>query len=63
MFLLLGHSAPDIDAGQEDENKGLNNGREDRHSHKGERKNKGDDGSDDNDEQFFGKDVAEESQR
>ena len=63
MFLFVGHSSCDINAGQQHKDKRLNNSGEYRYRHKRERQEKWNDGSHDDDEHLFGKDVPEESNR
>src|SRR4030042_781706 len=63
MLFLMGYCARDVDAGEEHEDERLDDGREDGHGHEGERKNEGDDGGDDDDQQFLGENVAEEPER
>jgi hypothetical protein len=62
MLFLMRDSARDINASEQDKDKGLDDGREDGHGHKRERKNKRDDGGNDDDEQFLGEDIAEKPQ-
>ena len=61
MFFLMGHSPPNIYAGQEDKDKGLNNCSEDGYCHEWEGKKEGNDGSNNQDEQFFSKYISEKT--
>lgn len=63
MFLLVGHSSPDVDAGKKDEDKSLDGCGEDGNGHEGQGEKEGDDGGNDQDEQFFGEDIAEKTDR
>jgi hypothetical protein len=63
MFFLVGHSSPDVDAGEQDKDESLDGCGEDGYCHERQGEKEGDDRSDDQDEQFFGKDVAEKTQR
>ena len=57
------HSSPNIYAGQEDKDKGLNNCRKDGYCHEWEGEEEGNDGSNDYDEQFFSKYISEKTNR
>ena len=59
----MGHSPPNIYAGQEDKDKGLYSCRKDGYCHEWEGEEEGNDGSNNHDEQFFSKYISEKTNR
>ena len=57
----MGHSSRYVDTGQEDKDKGLDSGGKDGNCHERKGKEEGDDRGDDQDEQFFSKDIPEKT--
>jgi len=57
----MGHSPPNVYAGQEDKDKGLNSCSKDGYCHERERDKEGDDGSNDQNKQFFSKYISEKT--
>ena len=59
----MGHSSPNIYAGQEDKDKSLNSCRKEGYGHEWEGEEKRDDGSNDYDKQFLSKYISEKTNR